>query len=326
MLLIRIQIPVPFVQDPTAAGLNAADVAALFTVNPSVTADQQAQTFPQSVASGDPTPNGAVLWSRVDPSVQTAGDQIAWQIAADPSFATVLTQGTSTLTAATDNTVKLPISSPSILQPFSTYYYRFIYNTIPSRTGRFKTLPLPTDSLPELKIGYVVCQDYGNGFYTALQYLAQEQVDYVVHLGDYIYESIASNFQGNPARTVPPFPSGSTTIPVDVNDYRHLYQVYRSDANQQAVHENFAYIQLWDDHEFANDCHQDFHPDNNTAPNTADTPQPALRLAANQAWSGVRPGRCCVQCQFQRYQQLGRFHSGLSQVQLRRYCRFNRYR
>jgi alkaline phosphatase D len=72
---------------------------------------------------------------------------------------------------------------------------------------------------------------------------------------------------------------------VSVDDYRHLYKVYRSDVNQQAAHENFAYIQLWDDHEFANDCHQDYHPDNNTAPNTANTPQPALRQAANQAWS-----------------------------------------
>jgi alkaline phosphatase D len=72
---------------------------------------------------------------------------------------------------------------------------------------------------------------------------------------------------------------------VNLDDYRHLYKVYKSDLNQQAVHERFAYIQLWDDHEFANDCHQDFHPDDNTAPNTATTPQPALRQAANQAWS-----------------------------------------
>jgi alkaline phosphatase D len=130
-----------------------------------------------------------------------------------------------------------------------------------------------------------VCQDYGNGYYNALQYLAQEQIDYVVHLGDYIYETIAApSFQNNPVRTVPPFPSGGA-IPQDVDDYRHLYKVYRGDLNQQAVHERFTYIQLWDDHEFANDCHQDFHPDNNTAPNSATTQQPAQRQAANQAWS-----------------------------------------
>ena len=278
--------PVPFVQSPAMAGLDAADVNALFMIDPTFTSQQQAQTFPQSVASGDPSVNGIVLWTRVDPAFQTAGDQLAWQIAVDSAFSNVLTAGSTTLNPATDNTAKLPVTAGGMLQPYTLYYYRFIYNGIPSRTGRFKTLPLPTAALPALNFAFVVCQDYGNGYYTALAHLAQEQqVDYVIHLGDYIYESIASNFQGNPARLVPAFPSGSTTIPVDVNDYRHLYQVYRSDPDQQAAHEAFAYIQLWDDHEFANDCHQDFHPDNNTAPNTADTPQPALRQAANQAWS-----------------------------------------
>ena len=187
--------------------------------------------------------------------------------------------------AGSDNTIKLAISNP-VLQPFTLYYYRFIFNGVASRTGTFKTLPLPSASVSQIKIGYVVCQDYGHGFYTALAHLAQEDIDYVVHLGDYIYESIASNsFQLNPARTVPPFPSGSTTIPVNLEDYRHLYKVYKSDPNQQAVHERFAYIQLWDDHEFANDCHQDFHPDDNSGANSAKTPQPALRQAANQAWS-----------------------------------------
>jgi len=198
----------------------------------------------------------------------------------------ILVQGTTTLSSSTDNTSKLSISAAGVLQPYTVYYYRFIYGGVPSRTGRFRTLPEPTATLSALNMAFVVCQDYGNGYYTAFAHLAQEQqVDYVLHLGDYIYETITSNFQGNRARTVPPFPSGSTTIPLDVNDYRHLYKVYRSDPNLQAAHEAFAFIQLWDDHEFANDCHQDFHPDDNTPPNIADTPQPALRQAANQAWS-----------------------------------------
>jgi alkaline phosphatase D len=278
--------PVPLFQSAGMAGLDAADVNALFNINPAFTSEQQAQTFPQSVASGDPSVNGIVLWTRVDPNYQLAGNQLAWQIAADIAFGSILAQGTTTLAADASNVAKLPLTVDGILQPFTVYYYRFIYDGIPSRTGRFKTLPLPTSVLPALNFAFVVCQDYGNGYYTALAHLAQEQqVDYVIHLGDYIYETITSNFQGSPARVVPPFPSGSTTVPVDLNDYRHLYQVYRSDPNQQAVHEAFAYIQLWDDHEFANDCHQDFHPDNNVAPNTADTPQPDLRQAANQAWS-----------------------------------------
>jgi alkaline phosphatase D len=277
--------PVPLVQSAAAAGIEPTEVTALFNIDPGYTAAQQSQIFPQSVASGDPSVNGIVLWTRVDPNSQTAGNQLAWQIAADPAMASILVQGVTTLSSSNDNTAKLPISAAGLLKPYTTYYYRFIYGGIPSRTGRFKTLPEPTSG-PPINLAFVVCQDYGNGYYTAYAHLAQEtHVDYVLHLGDYIYETITGNFHGNPARTVPPFPSGSTTIPVDVNDYRHLYKVYRSDSNLQAVHEAFAFIQLWDDHEFANDCHQDFHPDDNTAPNTADTPQPALRRFANQAWS-----------------------------------------
>ena len=211
---------------------------------------------------------------------------MAWQISQDSSFApaSILISGVATLSADSDNTIKIPVAN-SVLQPYTGYFYRFVYNGIPSRTGQCKTLPAATANLAQLTLGYVVCQDYGNGYYNALYYLAQEQVDYVVHLGDYIYETInAPSFQNNPVRSVPPFASGGV-IPQNVDDYRHLYKIYRGDLNQQAVHERFTYILLWDDHEFANDCHQDFHPDNNTAPNSATTPQPALRQAANQAWS-----------------------------------------
>jgi alkaline phosphatase D len=279
---------VPFVLDPSVAGLSNSDMQNLFPKNAAATPEQQSVTYPQSVASGDPRPNGVVLWTRVDPSQlsSSSNDLAAWQISSRNSFATgdILIEGVAMLQQGRDFTVKVSVSS-TVLQPYTSYFYRFLYNGVPSRTGQFRTLPAENANLSQLKLGYVVCQDYGNGYYNALQYLAQEQIDYVVHLGDYIYETIAApSFQNNPVRTVPPFPSGGA-IPQDVDDYRHLYKVYRGDLNQQAVHERFTYIQLWDDHEFANDCHQDFHPDNNTAPNSATTQQPAQRQAANQAWS-----------------------------------------
>ncbi len=278
---------VPLMQSAADAGLSPADVAALFAVDAAQTSAAQAAVYPQSVASGDPQPNGIVLWTRVHPTQQGGAyaDMVAWQIAADANFTAVLASGIAALDPNKDNTVKLPLSAPA-LQPYTGYFYRFIYNGVASRTGQFKTLPAAGASLSSVRFAFVVCQDYGNGFYTALAHLADEQVDFVLHLGDYIYETItATAFQSNPARIVPPFPSGSITVPLNIDDYRHLYKVYKADPNQQAVHERFAYIQLWDDHEFANDCHQDFHPDNNTAPNTPATPQPALRQAANQAWS-----------------------------------------
>ncbi len=274
--------PVRFIPHPILSGISEGGLQELFSVSDFATAEQQAAIYPQSVASGDPRPNGVVLWTHVAGNV---GDVVAWQIATDATFSNILVNGTYTLTDANDYTVKIPVLSDA-LASYTAYSYRFVYNNIASRTGTFKTLPAATANLSQLKLAYVVCQDYGNGYYTALAHLAQEQgIDYVVHLGDYIYETIAAaSFQNSPVRPVPPFSSGGAT-PQNVDDYRHLYKVYRSDLNQQAVHERFTYIQLWDDHEFANDCYQDFHPDDNTSPNTATTPQPALRQAANQAWA-----------------------------------------
>ncbi|GAC1358001.1 MAG: alkaline phosphatase D family protein [Acidobacteriaceae bacterium] len=282
------QSSAPFLLDAALTGLSQADRDILFRVDSSVKPAQQAATYPQSVASGDPRSDGIVLWTRVEPVLQASpsNDMLAWQISSSSAFepANILIEGVTLLTRDRDSVAKFSVAHP-VLHPFTNYYFRFLYNQVPSRTGRFKTLPLATAALAQLKLGYVVCQDYGNGFYNALTYLAQEDVDYVVHLGDYIYETISSaNFQNQPVRPVPPFATGGP-IPQNVDDYRHLYKVYRSDPHQQAVHERFAYIQLWDDHEFANDCHQDLHPDNNTAPTTAATPQPNLRQAANQAWS-----------------------------------------
>lgn len=242
----------------------------------------QPRIFSLSVASGDPQPNGIVLWTRVDPTAQSAGDLVAWQVATEPGFVNVTLSGIAQLSPDRDNTVKLPVSATQLL-PSTTYYYRFIYNSVASRTGRFKTLPAANSSPANLRFGFVVCQDFGNGFYTAYNHLANENIDFVLHLGDYVYETVGDPaFQANAIRTVPPFPSGSTSIPQTIDDYRHLYKTYRGDANLQRAHEQFAFIQLWDDHEFANDCHQDFHPDNNAAP---EAPLPALRQAANQAWS-----------------------------------------
>ena len=276
-------------KDGVTAGLVQAERTGVFAADPARTAELQGALYPQSVASGDPRVNGIVLWTRVDsqPRGGVTPQHVGWQIASAEGFATesIVVEGIAELEAAKDNTVKVPVVNAA-LAPYSEYFYRFTCDGVASRTGRFKTLPEAEASLAQVRLAYVVCQDFGNGYYTALAHLAEEQVDYVVHLGDYIYETISNaTFQGGPVRPVPAFPSGSTTVPFDVDDYRHLYKVYRSDVNQQAVHERFAYIQLWDDHEFANDCHRDFHPDENVLPNTATTPQPALRQAANQAWS-----------------------------------------
>ena len=143
---------VPFVSGPEVYGLTADDIQTLFAINPAYTAQDQAATYPQSVASGDPQPTGIVLWTRIAPTAMgdpSAGN-IAWQIAADSGFASILVQGVATVDPAADDTVKLPISNP-VLAPYTVYYYRFVYNQIPQTHRPFKTLPAATAELAQLK-------------------------------------------------------------------------------------------------------------------------------------------------------------------------------
>lgn len=261
--------PVPFVEKPFSLERD------FFEIKSSL--DSQA-VFSLSVASGDPRPNGVVLWTRVTPSGGATQATVAFQIATNASFAanTLVAEGLAETNAGRDFTIKLPVQNAA-LRPFRTYYYRFIYNNTASRTGRFKTLPNENAFVGSLRFAFISCQDYANGFYTALQFLAQENLDFIVHLGDYIYETASSSG----VRTIPALPSGEPTAQ-DLADFRHLYRVYRSDLNLQKVHENFTFISIWDDHEFANDSWREFHPDNNI---TASTPRPEQRQAANQAWA-----------------------------------------
>jgi alkaline phosphatase D len=242
-------------------------------------------TFPQSVASGDPQASSIVLWTRVNPSVFGSAE-IAWQISTTPDFASILVQGTLPVSAMADYTVKAVLNDLPQLQPATTHYYRFVYGGQASKTGRFKTFPSANASPSRARFAYLSCQDYTNGYYNALKELANEDLDFVVHLGDYLYESTGDPaLQGNQVRPIGTLPSGGTVADT-LNDYRFLYKIYRSDADLQRVHEQFAFICIWDDHEFQNDSFQDRHPDNTPTPGS---PETQLRLDANQAWAEYIP-------------------------------------
>ncbi len=248
--------------------------------------DVSRSVFPQSVASGDPRPDGMVLWTRV------AADgpvQVAYEVAGDRAFTSPVLRGEVTTGPETDHTVKVQVASPA-LRPFTTYYYRFILDGVASRTGRCKTLPAPGSSPLRIRLGYTSCQDFTNGYYTALRWLARENLDYVVHLGDYIYETTsASSFQGGgpPDRQLR-LPGGGTRAET-LEDYRFLYRTYRSDPDLQRLHERHTVIAVWDDHEFANDGYRDFDID---TPDEAANHAPQRRRDANQAWVEYQPA--CV--------------------------------
>ncbi|CAA9381665.1 MAG: Phosphodiesterase/alkaline phosphatase D [uncultured Nocardioidaceae bacterium] len=274
---------------PGGLGMSAAEAQELFRADRVVP-----ERFPQSVASGDPRPHGIVLWTRVDP-LQDGPVKVAYEVAraSDTRFRDPVLRGVAQTSAKRDYTLKVQLDRQE-LQPFQQYRYRFIINGAYSRPGKFKTLPAPHADISSVRFGYISCQDYTNGYYNALGYLAEEDIDYVVHLGDYIYETVppkegSNSFQGGgPPERYFQFPkdrSGDDGLEATtLRDYRFAYKKYRSDRKLQRMHESFAVISIWDDHEFVNDCYRT-HPSDQASPPA----QPRRRAQANQAWAEYTP-------------------------------------
>ncbi|MEF8819619.1 MAG: alkaline phosphatase D family protein [Haloferacaceae archaeon] len=221
--------------------------------------------FPQSVASGGPTPTGVILWTRVAPERFDPETPLAVQVAADEAFDDVVFEGVVTDSAsvrAHDHTVKVDLDGR--LDADSTYHYRFVYGGVASRTGRCRTLPAPDASPDSVSFAVVACQNYLNGYYPAFHHVAAEDVDFVVHVGDFVYESDDGEFKGLGSYDYPgrelSFPSGHDRVQ-DLDDYRYLYREYRSDRFLQEALESHTLIAGWDDHELIDDVYWDRRTD-----------------------------------------------------------------
>ena len=264
----------------------------------------QALTFPQSIASGDPRPTSVVLWTRVVDADDPDGDlTLTLDMATDEGFSQRVAldgapSGSLTAKAEFDHCVKTRVDG---LTPGTTYYYRFRYlkngASTNSRVGRTKTAPAD-DADVSVRFAVVSCQDYAGKYYHSYRHLAGLEVDVVVHLGDYIYETTADpSFQvANAARQVTfgkpdealTLGSGDSQYQAaqSLDNYRDLYRLYRADADLQAVHERFPIIAVQDDHEFSDDCHADVATYTDGRTDETETPR---RLAADQAWFEYMP-------------------------------------
>ncbi len=262
---------------PKLLGLNDLQASSLFAIQP---VNAATGIFPQSVASGDPQPHGITLWTRVVPS-QSQQIRVAFEVALDSEFKSHVLRGVAQTDESKDYTLKVQLNDQK-LKPYTTYYYRFIYKGTASRTGRFKTLPKKDAEIARARFGYINCQDYTNGYYNAYRFLAAEDIDFVVFLGDYIYETVSdTSFQQQGIRPLQ-LPSGQLAAST-LEDYRFLYQTYNADPDLQLLREHVAFISIWDDHEFANDCFGE------NAPDQFPFNKPDLRQAANQAWAEHTP-------------------------------------
>jgi alkaline phosphatase D len=206
-----------------------------------------AYPFSLGVASGDPLPDGVVLWTRLAPKpLEPAGGmppeavEVSWQIADDEAMTRIVQSGTARATPEWSHSVHIEVSG---LRPDRWYWYRFKVGTELSPTGRTRTAP-PAGSLPaRLRFAFASCQHYETGLFTAYDHLAREDLDLVVHLGDYIYEGAAAD---NRVRR-----HNSPEI-VQLDDYRARYALYKSDPALQRAHASAPWIVTWDDHEVCN--------------------------------------------------------------------------
>lgn len=251
-----------------------------------------ADVYPQSVASGGPTPTGVILWTRIDPERYDPSRSLRLEVAADESFdAPVIRSELPGPGVKPTDDYTLRVDLDGYLDPDTVYYYRFSYCGVRSRTGRCRTLP-PADSAPEsIRFGVLNCQNYQNGYFGAMAHLAATDVDFVVHLGDYIYEDVADGRYEDRQIELP----DGETHPMSLDDFRHIYETYKADSALQRLHERHTVIQTWDDHAIANDRYWDYEADAPVFPDHPCGDVPAftryLTRAGIQAWWEFIPAR-----------------------------------
>jgi alkaline phosphatase D len=218
------------------------------------TADVDAHgPFALGVASGDPLPDSVILWTRLveDPldasSLPRRPLAVEWEVATDASFRHRVRRGTTLARPELAHSVHVDVRG---LEPAREYAYRFRFGGHLSPTARTRTAPAAFADPRRLRIGIVNCQDYQNGYWPAYWSLADEDLDAVFHLGDYIYEYDPHSRFPDRNHTTPDTP-GLDQLQT-LRDYRNRHALYKLDPALQAAHRNFPWIVTWDDHETEN--------------------------------------------------------------------------
>ncbi|EAQ31725.1 alkaline phosphatase D family protein [Idiomarina baltica] len=259
--------------------------------------------FTHGVASGDPTTNALMLWTRAVPKnnakpVITLG----WEVARDPSFSDIIRSGTATTSARRDYTVKVDVQQ---LPAGMSLYYRFVGHDQYSPIGEGATLP--QQGIDSIRLGVFSCSNYPAGFFNPYHHASQDDtIDFVLHLGDYIYEYGAGGYGYDDAERIGrTFPDNNNKEIVSLDDYRRRYALYRTDEGLKALHATKSFIVVWDDHEIANDTYKD-GAQNHQPDTEGDFYQ--RRAAAIQAyyeWMPIRPPQGDASLQIYRSFELG---------------------
>ncbi len=221
-------------------------------VEPRVLAQPVFNAYPFSlgVASGDPLPDGVVLWTRLAPDPLAGGGMpmasidVQWELARDRAFRSIARTGTAVARPELGHSVHVEADG---LEPGREYWYRFRAGGEISQIGRTKTAPPAGGAVDRLRFGVCGCSHYETGYFTGYRHIADEQFDFVFHTGDYIYEYRADGGQ-NEGRVRQHHGDEIYTLV----DYRNRYAQYKSDRNLMAAHASAPFIVTFDDHEVDN--------------------------------------------------------------------------
>jgi alkaline phosphatase D len=249
-----------------------------------------ADPFTLGVASGDPDPTSVVLWTRLapDPADPDGGMKpdmvpVSWEVAEDDAFKKVVARGTAVATPQLGHTVHAEARG---LRPDRWYWYRFRAGDAASPVGRTRTLPAADANPDKLRFAFASCQHYEQGLFTAYDQMMKDELDLVVHLGDYIYEYAPVDKRVR--KHTGPTKNKITTLA----DYRQRYMQYRADPLLHGMHAKCPWLVTPDDHEFDNNYAgevQEAQPKGVAKADPADFL--ARRAAAYQAYYEMMPLR-----------------------------------
>lgn len=225
--------------------------------------------FTLGVGSGDPLPGSVLLWTRLAPSPYEVGGglpreryTVRWEVAHDERFRRIARRGQTPAHPEFNHAVHVEVEG---LAPDRVHYYRFRVGSWTSPVGRTRTAPAPGAALESMRFGMVSCQAYHDGYWTAYRNLAEEELDVVLHLGDYLYEYAVDSAGGARRYTDRVLPGVFNRETTGLEDYRLRYALYKSDPDLMAAHAAHPFVVTWDDHETENNYAGDT-PENDVPP------------------------------------------------------------
>ncbi|WP_175944912.1 alkaline phosphatase D family protein [Burkholderia pyrrocinia] len=254
--------------------------------------------FPQGVASGDPRDRSVVFWTRCVPVFEDTRHRakgvahtvpLRLEVSTRPDFSALVASVPLRARATYDFTVRAKVTE---LSPNITYHYRFVAGDDVSATGAARTAPDADEANNRVRFAWLTCQDWSINHWQSMSLLAAESdLDFVVHVGDYIYETVGSSKPGAVEAAHPPLrlpdgkPLADGRVYADtLEDYRTLYRTYRTDPRLQTLHRRLPMIAIWDDHEFSDDCWQDHQVYTNE-----ERQETQRRRNASRAWAEYMP-------------------------------------